>query len=118
MMMPEPQRLGAGGAPPTRVATAMEDPPRQQSHRHIVLNQEYAFAASAPRLFGLESVHARSGGSNGRQKYLGGGSFADLGGHLDPTLVLLDDAINRGQSAPGAPAARLRSKERLQDLLD
>ncbi len=116
MMVPELQRLRARSSLPNPVATAFEEPPRQQPNRQIVLNQKDAFAASASSRFGLECRRPGSGGRNRRQKYLEGRSFADLRGHLDPTLVLLDDAINRGQSQPGALAERFGGKERLKDV--
>ncbi len=43
------------------------------------------------------------------------GSPADLAGDLDPTFVLFDDAIHRGQAEPGALAGALGGEERLEN---
>ena len=52
---------------------------------------------------------------NGRQEHLERGALAYLAGYFDPTLVLLDDAINRCQSQPRAFANLLRGEERLEN---
>ena len=51
----------------------------------------------------------------GREIDLEGGAFAEAAGHRDPALMLLDNAINRGQAQARAAAQFLGGEKRLED---
>ena len=54
--------------------------------------------------FGLGRRRGSDRRRDGRQEDSEGGARAGLAGHLDPALVLLDDAIDGGEAQAGALA--------------
>ena len=66
-------------------------------------------------LGGRHSQRAAAGRSRGGQKDLKSRAFANAALHGDPALMLLDDAINRGQAQAGAAVHFLGGEKRLEN---
>ena len=102
MIAPESQRFSPSSRFPNVVTEGFEHPLRGQPNREVVFYEQNPFGTSARRRFGLLGSGAGEGRWNDRQENSERCARADVGRYLDPTLVLFDDAMNRGQAEASA----------------
>ncbi len=79
------------------VTHAAQNAGRQRAHRILILDKQDGFVTALNFDLG-DLLGVRRHGCQSRQENPEGSAQADLGGHLDPTLVLFDYAIGCSQT--------------------
>src|SRR5947208_2361383 len=116
MLLPESERLDARTSINDPIAAVLQNRMRHIAQHRLVLHDEYRFFAtlhqSSRRRLGFPSGHRfRMSG----QKDSKSGALAWLARNLEPSFMLLDNAINRRQPEASALADLLRGEKRFED---
>ena len=102
------------------VAEGFQDAPRGAENGFFVFDQQDGFVAAGGRPVGFGGgrlgIHFRAGVPG--QIDVEGGALARRAGHVDAAAVLLDDAVDGGESEAGALADGLGGEEGLEDVFD
>src|SRR5581483_2937474 len=116
LLAPDFERGLAGVGFQDPIAVRFEDAGNQLAHRQLVFDHKNGFRSAAGDEFGGALFGGGGGGgAGGRQEDVKGGADIEFAGDFNPTLVLLDNPIDRGEAKAGAFANFLGGEERLED---
>src|SRR5207253_164358 len=115
VLTPALECVAATGGFANIVAKVLEHAAGNFAHRFIVLDEQNRLVAPARRnLFAL--FLSGTQGLRGWKKDFEGGAFSRAGLNINPAVVLLNDAISRGQTEASAFARSFGGKEGLEDM--
>ena len=117
VLAPDLEGLGASGGFEDAIAEAGENVLHGGADEEIVFEEKDGFVTAANR--GQGRVGNRFAGGRGEMGEIDAesGPLADFAVNVDPSLVLLNDAEDRGEAEAGAFADFLGSEEWLENLL-
>ena len=113
--LPDFQGFRAGTGLQDTIAKAFEEQTGDRAQGLFIFDQQDGFVAAGRLGLRRPVVQSRAGTFQGREVDSECGADANLTGHLDPTLVLLDNAIDGGEAQTGAFADSFCREEGFED---
>ncbi len=114
-LLPPPDRLRTRSRVPHPVPATLQCDSDQFADVWVILDQQDRLVSAGGVIKPAFAALRGAGASSRRQEYSERGTAPKLADHLDPAVVLLDNAVNRRQSQPRSLADFLGRKERFKD---